>query len=377
MKLTLARDALADTLSRVERIVEKRNTIPILSNLFLTATPGFLVMRGTDLDIEATSRCAASVQTPGTCTIAAHVLADIIRKLPKGGEVGLAQEQPEGPVTIRAGRARFQLQTLPPENFPDLVVKDLRHEFRLSVADFLALLKRPQFVISTEETRYYLNGVFLHATTVDGAPVLRSAATDGHRLARVTIPAPVFVQGGPADMPGVIVPRKMVAHATRLAEGQTGDVTIALNTDRLRVTYPDEVTQIMSKMIDGQFPDYARVIPQGNGLKFRVDRERLGPAVDLVMSVASERGRAVKFSFAKDLLKLSVTNPDGGDATDEIEATGNGLCDIGFNGRYALDMLGEMNGDQIEIALADAGSPSIWTDPSDPNWLAVLMPMRV
>lgn len=372
MKVTLERAALLKSLGHVHRVVERRNTIPILSNVLLQAVDGRLTLRATDLDLEVTERLAADVGLAGATTLPAHVLYDIVRKLPDGAQVSLESAGDTGQLLLRSGRSRFNLQALPESDFPDLNPGDLTHRFSLPAGDLKKLIDKTQFAISTEETRYYLNGIYVHTIEVDGHTMLRAVATDGHRLARVEIPAP----SGSAGMPGVIVPRKAVAEVQKLVEDVNAEVLIELSTTKARFTFGDVV--LTSKLIDGTFPDYARVIPSGNDKRLVIECAPFAAAVDRVSTISSERGRAVKLSLADGRLTLTVTNPDSGSATEELEVDyDSGPIDIGFNARYLLDITAQLDSDTALFKLADPGSPTLIQDRDGAAALYVLMPMRV
>ncbi len=303
MKVTVERAELLKSLSHVHRVVERRNTIPILANVLIKAGKSGLELKATDLDLEIVETLPAEVKTAGSTTVPAHMIYDIVRKLPEGSQVELAAGSDRGSITVKAGRSRFTLQTLPESDFPDLAAGDLPHKFSLPAADLKRLVDKTQFAISTEETRYYLNGIYLHA--VEEKPLkLRAVATDGHRLAQVEIAAPK----GASGIPGVIVPRKTVAEIQKLLEDGAEEVGIELSPAKIRFSLGK--VQLTSKLIDGTFPDYGRVIPAGNDKTLVVERADFAAAVDRVSTVSSERGRAVKLSLASGKLTLSVTNPD-------------------------------------------------------------------
>ncbi len=358
MRVTVERAALLRALGHVHRVVERRNTIPILSNVLLAADEGEgLRLRATDLDIEVTERIPADVSTGGATTVPAHVIYDIVRKLPDGSQVSLETSGDSGQMQIRSGRSRFMLGALPEGDFPDLAAGDLPHRFDLPSADLKRLIDKTQFAISTEETRYYLNGIYLHTIEVEGGLRLRAVATDGHRLARVELPAPEGSHG----MPGVIVPRKAVAEIQKLVD-EAESVGIELSPAKVRFTFANGLT-LTSKLIDGTFPDYQRVIPAANDKRMIVERDDFARAVDRVSTISSERGRAVKLAIQEGKLALSVNNPDAGSATEELdvdyESTG---LDIGFNARYLLDITAQLEGDTAVFMMADPGSPTLIQD---------------
>jgi DNA polymerase-3 subunit beta len=297
---------------------------------------------------------------------------EIVRKLPEGTQVVLEGTGDRAVLTLRAGRSRFTLQTLPENDFPDLAAGDMTHSFKLAAADLKRLIDKTQFAISTEETRYYLNGIYLHAAGSGKTQTLRAVATDGHRLAQVEIALPK----GAAGMPGIIVPRKTVNEVQRLIEDVDAEISVELSQGKIRFTIGDVV--LTSKLIDGTFPDYARVIPSGNDKELVVDKKEFEQAVDRVSTVSSERGRAVKLSLSSGRLVLSVTNPDSGSATEEIEVEyASDPIDIGFNSRYLLDIASQIESEAAVLRLADPGSPTLIEDKDSKGTLYVLMPMRV
>lgn len=372
MKVTVERAALLKSLGHVHRVVERRNTIPILSNALLRAENGALHLRATDLDLEVTEMLGADINEAGATTVAAHMLHDIIRKLPDGAQVTLETLGDSGQMVISAGRSRFTLQTLPDADFPDLAAGDMTHSFTVGAAHLHRLIEKTQFAISTEETRYYLNGIFLHTIDVDGETLLRAVATDGHRLARVETPAPQGSNG----MPGIIIPRKAVNEIIKLVEIAGEEVRIELSASKIRMTFGTVV--LTSKLIDGTFPDYQRVIPSGNDKILVTDKAEFAAAVDRVSTISSERGRAVKLSVADRKLTLSVTNPDSGSATEEVEVDYDASpLEIGFNARYLLDITNQLDSDTAFFKLSDSGSPTVIQDREGSNALYVLMPMRV
>lgn len=372
MRLSIDKPSLVKALTHVASVVERRNTIPILSNVLLSAAKNELKLTATDLDIELVETVPCKAKGEGATTVPAHMFHDIVRKLPDGSDIELTRDGEQNRLTIACGPARFSLQTLPADDFPSLSVEDLGHAFSLAAKDLKRLIEKTKFAISTEETRYYLNGIYLHAATSAGKPQLRAVATDGHRLAQVELPLP----SGAKDMPGVIVPRKTVAELARLAEDSDGDVRIELSPAKIRISGPRVV--LTSKLIDGTFPDYERVIPQGNDKRMEVDNAAFAQAVDRVSTLSSDKGRAVKLSLSDGKLVLSVNNPDSGSATEELSVDyAFDPLEIGFNARYLLDISGQLESGTAEFQLADPGSPTMVRDSNDNSALYVLMPMRV
>lgn len=372
MRVTLERSVLLKALNHVHRVVERRNTIPILSNVLLRAEGDELHLKATDLDLEVSEKASAVVEQSGATTVPAHMFFDIVRKLPDGSEVMLATNDDSTLLNISSGRAKFSLQMLPDSDFPDITAGDFSHTFRMPCAQLKKLIDHTQFAISTEETRYYLNGIFFHTVEDDGKLVLRAVATDGHRLARTQLEAP----SGSEAMPQIIIPRKAVGEIQKLVEDPDGSLTVEVSETKIRLSVGSLI--ITSKLIDGTFPDYNRVIPQGNDRELKMDRASFAAAVDRVSTISSERGRAVKLAMSDGQVILSVNNPESGSATEELAVEYSAeAMDIGFNSRYLLDITNQLAGDETTFMLADSGSPTLILDSAESGAVYVLMPMRV
>jgi DNA polymerase-3 subunit beta len=370
MKATIERATLLKSLGHVHSVVERRNTIPILSNVLIEAgEDGTMRLMATDLDLQINEIIEANVQEPGATTVSAHTLFDIARKLPEGSQVEISAA--EGKMQVNAGRARFNLSTLPRDDFPVIAEGDLPTRFELPAATLRQIIDKTRFAISTEETRYYLNGIFLHVSD-EALPVLKAAATDGHRLARVTVPRPAGAEG----MPDVIIPRKCVAELRKLLDEVDGTVQVSLSESKIRFGLGNAI--LTSKLIDGTFPDYSRVIPTANDKLLRIDPRSFEEGVDRVATIASEKTRAVKMALDRDRVTLSVTSPENGTAAEEVPGDyASESFEIGFNARYLLDILGQIEGDTVEVHLADAAAPTLLRENDKAPALYVLMPMRV
>jgi len=377
MKLTIERAALLKALGHVQSVVERRTTIPILSNVLLRAeVAGRLSLSATDMDLEIVERVPARVEREGRTTVPAHTLYDIVRKLREGAQVELEASGERNEMVLRSGRSTFTLACLPPEDYPVMSAGELPHQFTLSAAELRMLIDRTRFAISTEETRYYLNGIYLHATKSNEVPVVRAVATDGHRLARVEMTAPE----GAAGMPGIIVPRKTVLELRKLVEEGEDEVQVALGETKIRCAIGEAA--LTSKLIDGTFPDYDRVIPVNNDKILDVECKEFADAVDRVSTISTERSRAVKLALDRGNLVVSATSPENGTAVEELEVRyQNTPIEIGFNSRYLLDITEQIEGEYVQFQMADAGSPTIVRDAAPEangaNALYVLMPMRV
>lgn len=371
MKLSIERAALLRSLGHVQSVVERRNTIPILSNVLMRAEDGVLMMATTDMDLEINESVAANVSVPGATTAPAHTLHDIVRKLPDGSDVEISLNKEGTQMTVKAGRSQFKLSCLPVSDFPEIASGSLPTGFAIPASDLRALIDRTKFAMSTEETRYYLNGIYLHEADNDGVKVLRAVATDGHRLARFEMPLPE----GAAGMPGIIIPRKAIGELRKLADEAADTIGISLSETKIRFEFDHIV--LTSKLIDGTFPDYQRVIPQGNDKIVEVDPKIFTGAIDRVSTISDGKSRAVKISLNGKHMTISASSAESGSATEELEVNGDSDIEIGFNAKYLLDITSQIEGEGCRLTLADAASPTIIQDNSDPSALYVLMPLRV
>jgi DNA polymerase-3 subunit beta len=374
MKFKADRATLMKSLAHVQNVVEKRNTIPILANVLLAVRDGKLTIAATDLEIALVEEVPAQSSRNGAITVPAATLYEIVRRQPENAEIELDHPGGDAQLALRAGRYSTSLVALGVDEFPKLDAGKLSHTFNLSALDLRGLIDRTKFAISTEETRYYLNGIYLHAAESEGAAVLRAVATDGHRLARVEEALPE----GAAGIPGVIIPRKTVNELRKLLDEVSGDIEIALSETRIQFTIG--TMRLTSKLIDGTFPDYDRVIPRNNDKVLRVNQKDFSAAVARVSAISSERHRPVKLSLARDLLVISAASPEQGTASEELDADRikyeAGPLEIGFQARYLNDVTEQIEGD-VEFVFADGAAPTLVRDPSDLRAVYVLMPMRV
>ncbi len=372
MKISIERGALLKAVAQAQSVVERRNTIPILANVLIEAEGDMVRFRATDLDIEIVDDAVAQVERAGATTVAATTLHEIVRKLPDGALVTLTADSAAGRLTVDAGRSNFSLATLPKEDFPQMASTDYQTTFTATVPVLRRLFDKSKFAISTEETRYYLNGVYMHAAEADGEKVLRCVATDGHRLARIDADLPT----GAADMPGVIVPRKTVNELRKLLDDDEGEIKVSVSETKIRFEAPG--VTLTSKVIDGTFPDYMRVIPQANPRRMEVDASAFAQAVDRVATVSSERSRAVKLLMEDDRLVLSVNAPDSGAAEEELPvAYGDERLEIGFNAKYLHEIASQVDRENAVFLFNSAGDPTLMREGNDPSAVYVVMPMRV
>ena len=372
MRLTIERSALLKALNHVQSVVERRNTIPILSNVLVAAQGDTLKLTATDLDIEISESAPAEVERAGQTTAPANFLYDFVRKLPEGAPIKLDVSGDDPRLFISAGKSRLHLPILPAGDFPSMPSDGFETKFEIEPTELARLIDKTRFAISTEETRYYLNGIFFHTVAEGSAAKLRAVATDGHRLALADTVAPK----GSTGMPGVIVPRKTINELKRLLDDAADMVEIAVSTQKIRFALGDAV--LTSKLIDGSFPEYARVIPKANAKKLKIDNKTFSEAVDRVATVSAERSRSVRLALDKDKVTLTVNNPDAGVATEDLVADyRDDAMEIGFNARYLLDVALQIEGAEALFELADSGSPTLVRDEADDQALYVLMPLRV
>ncbi len=377
MKLTIERAALLKALGHVQSVVERRNTIPILSNVLLSAGQDQVAFSATDLDMEITDASPAQVDVPGQITAPAHTLYEIVRKLPEGADVSLSYTGEDPRLQVAAGRSRFNLPVLPAGDFPVMSAEGLGAATSIDTNDLIRLIDKTRFAISTEETRYYLNGLYLHAVVEEGQAKLRAVATDGRRLALAEMPAPEGFSGAP----GVIIPRKTVGEARRLLDD--GGETVVMGVSAQKVRFGVNHTQMTSKVIDGSFPPYERVIPRDNKRVMTLDNALFAAAVDRVATISTEQSRAVRLSIESGRMTLTVRNMDAGQAVEELEVDYEGEpFEIGFNARYILDVTTQIGGEIAEFRFPEhAGGatvldPTLVLDPTDAGVQYVLMPLR-
>ncbi|WP_299816568.1 DNA polymerase III subunit beta [uncultured Jannaschia sp.] len=372
MKFSIERAALLDAVNQAQAVVERRNTIPILANVLMQAEGDGVSFKATDLDIEVIDRTVAQVERAGATTVSAVLFHEIVRKLPDGALVQISEDAAQGRLEVTAGRSHFSLATLSKDDFPVMASSDYSVTFSCEAKLLRRLFDKTRFAISTEETRYYLNGVYMHVAEAEGGRSLRAVATDGHRLARVDAALP----DGAEDMPGVIVPRKTVDQVRKLLSDDDTKIEVSVSETKIRFATP-QIT-LTSKVIDGTFPDYARVIPMGNTREMKVDAKDFAKAVDRVATVSSERSRAVKLVLDEDRLTLSVNAPDSGAAEEELAvAYADEKLEIGFNAKYLQEIAAQVDHEMAVFLFNNAGDPTLMREGDDQSAVYVVMPMRV
>ncbi len=367
MKISVEQNAILKALAHTQSVVERRQTIPILANVLLEADKDEVLLKATDNELEIAEKIPAKVETAGAVTVPAHKLYDIVRRLPEGAELSMELSEETNQVNLVSGRAKFSLASIAPEGFPSMAKEETPISFDLEAGLLIGLINQTSFAVSVEETRYNLNGIYLHSK----ADALIAVATDGHRLALTKTALPEGVK----DIPGVIIPRKTIAEVAKLAAENVENVHISLSANQIRFKMND--VELSSRLVDGTYPDYEKVIPANNDKTLEADAKALANVIERV-SVVSEKSRGIKLSLRENLLQVSAAAVDEGSAEDELDAVYTGEeMDIGFNFRYLLDILAQVKGQNVKMLLQDGVSPVILQDAADSSSLFVLMPMRV
>jgi DNA polymerase-3 subunit beta len=367
MKFSSTREQLLGPVQAVIGVVERKQTMPVLANLLMAAKGGRLSVTGTDLEVELVASGEVNVGQAGEITVPGRKLLDIAKALPDGSAITVTMDGEK--LKLAAGRSRFTLSTLAASEFPVVDSVNATQTLTLPQAELARLIAKTHFSMAQQDVRYYLNGTLLET---DGK-LLRTVATDGHRLA---IAEAQLVAGGKSISPQqVIVPRKGVLELTRLLGGE-GDVEIAIGSNHIRLQIGD--VRFTSKLIDGKFPEYGRVIPSNPGKIIVVDRELLRAALQRTAILSNEKYRGVRIGLAKNSLKLQAHNPEQEEAQDEVEVdyTGEEL-EIGFNVNYLLDALSAIDTETVEIGLTDANSSCLIRSPGVTSSRYVVMPMRL
>ena len=375
MEFKINSSDLLKALSHIHGIVEVRHTLPILSNIILKAKDNELTLSSTNLDIYCADKIKANVSIAGEISVSAVTFFEIVKRLPSGSEVVMTMEEGENEIILKCGRSKFNLSTLKTDDFPIISDNDLSTNFVLSADELIRIIDKTKFAVSNEETRYYLNGIFFHKADRNSIQFLRAVATDGHRLAQYDIPLPQ----GAEEITGIIIPKKTIFELRKVLDDANGDVSISLNENKIKFTFND--LKIISKVIDGTFPDYTKVIPQNNNKNFKTNNNELKNAIDRVSAVAANeesKSKAIKLSLDDNKLNLSVESQSKGSANEIIDISYDGdKVDIGFNSKYIIDICNEVDGEEVNISLLDSVSPAIILDKTDENLFFVLMPMRI
>lgn len=361
MKFTIEKNDLLQSLNKIASVVERKNTIPILSHVCIVADSQGVTFKATDLDIEITNRATAKVESIGATTVNAALFLQIVAKLPNGSLVSVSLS--DDIVTLKAGRSKFELSTLRIDDFPNFSESGYNSQFTTQSLEVKRLIDLSKGAVSTEETRYYLNGIYLHSS--EGT--LRAVATDGHRMAVVDSPIET-------TMEGVIVPRKTVAVMDKLLT----DGECKISASQTKILFEIGDTVIASKVIDGTFPDYTRVVPQGLDRVLKANAKEFKAASDRVAVVADGKDRQVLLNITSDSLNLSVRGESVNGAQEDIDVTFDGdPITIGFNAKYIAEVLTLCSGSDVKIELSGAGNPIKVTSSDDEKAFFIVMPMRV
>ena len=372
MKISVERSDLLRSMSRAQAIVERRTTIPILSNVLIEAREDRLTLRATDLDIELLDSIKAVVEKEGAVTVGAHTFYEILRKLPDGSRVLIDLDPLNQKINVKAGRSTFSLTTISVDDFPLMASSEYDFSFSIKVEELKRLFEKVKFAMSMEETRFYLNGVFFHEFIDQETKLIRTVATDGHRLAKIDSPLPDNASG----MPGLIVPRKTVSELRMIYE--TTEDTVNISVSETKIRFSNSTLSLTSKVVDGSFPDYDRVIPKNNIKKLVIDASEFAKSVDRVATISSERARAVILSLSKEKLILSVNAPETGLAIEEIPVSYEGEeIEIGFNAKYLQEISNQVESGEAIFLFNDVGDPALMKDNNDDTAVYVVMPMRV
>ena len=369
MKFSVEKNDLLKSLSHVQSIVEKKNTLPILSNILIEAKNNSLILSATDMDISITDKLNCNIVEEGSTTVSAHTLYDIIRKLPNLSEIEIISN--DGKImTLRSGKSKFSLGCLPKEDFPIIEIGDLENKLTINSQILLKLINKTRFAVSNEETRYFLNGIYFHKVQRENKDLLSLVATDGHRLAKFDFEQNIN------DIPAVIIPKKTINEIFKLLTDFNEDIKISLNTNKIVFFIGESI--LISKVIDGNFPDYKRVIPSDNISTLTINRNLFSFAVDRVSTITTDKLPVIKLKILKDLINLSSMNNENGMATEDVPAKYDGPeIDIGFNSKYILEMINNLEDEDIVLNFKDSASPITAHEKSNPDLIYVLMPMRV
>lgn len=373
MKLKITRTDLLRALGHVHGVVERKNTIPILANVSLKTREDSLVLTTCDMEVEICETVPAEVEMGGATTVPVHTLYDIARKLHDDADITLQLDDDNNRMNVHSGRAKFKLGCLPVSDFPSLSNDDFQIGFQLDSDDLRSMIDTTRFSMSTEETRYYLNGIYVHPVIGEGEGVLRAAATDGLRLARYETSLPENA----GEMKGIIIPRKTVNEIRKLLDDAADSVDIKVARNKIRFEFDQLV--LISKLIDGTFPEYEKVIPANNDKVIEIDSAVFAKAIDRVAVISDVKSRAVKISVADNLITVSANSPEAGSAVEEFEIdSGIGeSIDIGFNSKYLLDIMSQMGDEICRVSMSDSASAVKIESTADGSALYVVMPMRV
>ena len=371
MKFKISRSNFFKTLSHLQGIVDKKNSLPILSNILIEAEDNQLVLYSTDMDISIIEKINCDVMEKGATTINSQMLYDIVRKIDDNSEIEIISNNGKL-LTLRSSGSRFSLACLPKEDYPIIEKDNSGINININSKILFKLIDKTKFAISNEETRYFLNGLYFNVTNDENKNVVTLVGTDGHRLAKFSHE----IAGQIDQVFGVIIPKKTIYELTKLLSEINTDIEISISSNKIIFIIEDIV--FISKLIDGNFPDYKRVIPKENNNILKINRDKLLSAVDRVSTIANEKSPVIKFKLLKNILNLNTINNESSTASEDLIINYDGAeFEIGFNSKYIMDILNNLEDNEISINLKDSSSPVIAKENSNTNLVYVLMPMRV
>ena len=375
MKLQLSKSNFVKSLSFVQNIVESKTTIPILANVLLEAKQGRLNLSATDMDITIFDKIKINnIESEGSTSVPAQILYNVIKELPDDHPIDLSYDQNNKKLHLMSFKSKFVFSCLSKDEFPISSTETFKTSFNLEPDILKEIIDKTYFASSNEETRYYLNGLYIHTTSLNNKNYLRVVATDGHRLAQYQISSPLTITKSNF---GVIVPKKLIFELRKLIDDVKENVKIDLSERKIRFSFNETI--IVSKLIDGKFPDYEKVIPKNASNTFSINRKKFLESINRISTISSEKSKAIKLNLNKNKITISANNvEEGGSGAEEINIKYNGpSLDIGFNSGYLKEIINQFTLEEITILFSDATAPTIIKDSSKAEALYVLMPMRV
>ncbi|MDC2992538.1 DNA polymerase III subunit beta [Pelagibacteraceae bacterium] len=371
MKFKIVRSNFFKTLSHLQGIVDKKNSLPILSNILIDAKDSALTLSSTDMDISIIEKIDCKVLEEGSTTINSQILYDIVRKIDDNSEIEIISNDGKL-LTLRADGSRFSLACLPKEDFPIIDQENPGNTIKINSKIIFKLIDKTKFAISNEETRYFLNGLYFNITKDQNNSIVTLVGTDGHRLAKFSH----NIEDNIDQVSGVIIPKKTIYELSKLLAEIEKDVLISISSNKIVFNIGNII--FISKLIDGSFPDYKRVIPKDNSNILKINREILLSAVDRVSTIANDKSPVIKFKLLQNVLNLNTINNESSTASEDLKINYNGdEIEIGFNSKYIMDIVNNLEDEEISINLKDNTSPIVALENSNSNLVYVLMPMRV
>ncbi len=371
MKFKIVQSDFFKTLSHLQGIVDKKNSLQILSNILIEAKDNKLVLSSTDMDISIVEKINCQVLEDGSTTINSQILYDIVRKIDEMSQIEIISNNGKM-LTLRADGSRFSLACLPKEDYPIIDQDRTGVNIQINSKIFFKLIDKTKFAISNEETRYFLNGLYFNITNENNKNIVTLVGTDGHRLAKFSHK----IEENIDQISGVIIPKKTIYELSKLLSEIDQDISISISSNKIVFSIGNII--FISKLIDGSFPDYNRVIPKDNSNILKINRETLLSAVDRVSTIANEKSPVIKFKLLQNILNLNTVNNESSTASEDLNISYSGEeIEIGFNSKYIMDIVNNLEDEEITINLKDNSSPIIALENSNTNLVYVLMPMRV